>query len=275
MQEFYKNKININFPQITCIFIIFSYFFISILFFIFNTTKIVYFMLVICFHLFIYFFIHMGIRQKKHSSYKTAIILSLSYSIIISIFKFICYIFSLSLVSFLDKDYSKNTYNDYTNLYIFLFIFTIFLDWLLSIVLLCYNKKVKILCSSNINNESLNNPLINANLVNIQNFNNNNNNNYVQTIMPNNQNLNIVYVQPTFSNKINNNIQSNVQNIGDSNDQLYNSDLKDKSIIQNLDAPNVQSYSDLNRQSIIQNLDAPNVVSNVQNLNASNVQSNE
>ena len=60
----------------------------------------------------------------------------------------------------------------------------------------------------------------------------------------NNQNLNIVYVQPTFSNKINNNIQSNVQNIDVLNDKLYNPDLKDKSIIQNLDAPNVRSYSD-------------------------------
>ena len=261
MQEFYQNKININFPQFTCMFIIFSYCFISLLFFIFITTKIVYFMLVICFHLFLYYFIHNGIKHKKHSSYKIAIILSLIYSIIISIFKFICFILSLSLVSFLDKDYGKNTYNDYTNLYIFLYIFSIFLDWLLSIVLLCYNKKVKILCSSNINNESLNNPLINANLVNIQNF--NNNNNYVQTIMPNNQNLNIVYVQPTFPNKINNNIQSNVQNIDVSNDKLYNLDLKDKSIIQNLDTPNVRTYSDLSRKSIIQNLDAPNVVSNI------------
>ena len=158
----------------------------------------------------------LGINLKKYTYYLIGLYFSIFLSIFSTIIKtiFIKNIINEGFGGGDDDDeynYSKNQFkeNNYLILLVqitlLIFIFYM-MDWILTIVLICYRSKVRNFCSDNIQNVNLNNLIYQNNYNNTQNF--NNNNNFVQTSIPINQNINAP-VQPYIPN-LNTNIQPNV-----------------------------------------------------------------
>ena len=197
MQDINQNKINIICPQVTCIILICL--FLSSCFI--NIYYAGVYSLVIIYHIIIYYLINEGIKKKDYSSYNKGMVLSMIYSIIATFSKIGIFIYLIILVA-IDFDDDSLTLTFAVFLMSFIF-FSIFLDWLLTIVLFNYNQRIKNLCTNNnINNMILIDPLNPQNL--------NTPNNFVQTNMINNQNLNTPYVQPYYPNA---NVQPNDQNL--------------------------------------------------------------
>ena len=243
MQNVNQNKINVILPQATCLFIIIINFIYCYIF----STKLEYitqiYICIIFYHIFIYYYINKGIKQKNYSKYNTGLILSLIYSIIATFSKFILFIILLASLSFIDlilmilfqKKDDNLEYKPYYAFYLFFFfLFYISFDWLLTIILLCYYKKIKNLCSNNNYNVNFFEPLNQPNLY-IQ-------NNFTQTNMINNQNLNGCYVQPYYPNV---NDQSNVQNLNAYYLQTINPNVNIQSNTQNLNNNEVTSSGNI------------------------------
>jgi hypothetical protein len=235
MQEINQKKIKIIFPQATCIFMIFLNFLFYILYLIIVKTNTPLFFIFIIYNAIIYFLIKKTLNNNNYSNYTMAISISLLFTIFLTIVKFI--IIFIFFAAGLDKE-------DLI-IVIFLILLWIVLDWILPIILLYYNPKVKNHCLINSQNMVLNNNLVQTNLIITQNVNHN--------MQNNNQNSN--YVQPYVPN-LNTNVQSNEQQFNTPNVQPYYINSNDRINNQNLDVP-----------TSIQNLGAPNVQSNPQNLN--------
>ena len=135
MQNVNQNKINVILPQATCLFIIVLN---SIYCYIFSTKLEYIFQIYICiiiYHIFIYYYINKGIKQKNYSKYNTGLILSLIYSIIATFSKIILFFILLATLSFFDlilmilipkKDDNNLQYKPYYALYLFFFFHFIF-----------------------------------------------------------------------------------------------------------------------------------------------------
>ena len=235
MQEINQKKIKIILPQATCIFMIFLNFLFYILYLIIVKTNTPLFFIFIIYNAIIYFLIKKAINNNNYSNYTLAICISLSFTIFFTFIKFLLFIILLALG--VDKEDEK--------LPVYLILPWIVLDWILPIILLYYNPKVKNHCLINSQNMVLNNNLVQTNLIITQNVNHN--------MQNNNQNSN--YVQPYVPN-LNTNVQSNEQQFNTPNVQPYYINSNDRINNQNLDVP-----------TSIQNLGAPSVQSNPQNLN--------
>ena len=102
MQNVNQNKINVILPQATCLFIIIINFIYCYIF----STKLEYiiqiYICIIIYHIFIYYYINKGIKQKNYSKYNTGLILSLIYSIIATFSKIILFFILLASLSFFD-----------------------------------------------------------------------------------------------------------------------------------------------------------------------------
>ncbi len=238
MQEINQKKIKIILPQAICIFMIFLYFLFYILYLTIAKTNNPILFVFIIYNAIIYFLIKKAINNNNYSNYTLAICISLSFTIFFTFIKFIAYV-SLLAVG-IDKEDEI--------IPVHLILLWIVLDWILPIILLYYNPKVKNYCLINSQNMVLNNNLVQTNLIITANV--NYNNNYMQN---NNQNSN--YVQPYVPN-LNTNVQSNEQQFNTPNVQPYYINSNDRINDQNLNA-----------LSNIQNLGAPSVQSNPQNLN--------
>ena len=195
---------------------------------------------IIIYHIFIYYNINKGIKQKNYSKYNKGLILSLIYSIIATFSKIIFFFIFFSSFSFYDDSDDDNLEKGSSSsvsllgLIVLLIFFYIFFDWLLTIIILCYNQKIKNLCSNNINNMLLTTPVNQPNLYIPNNFN--------QTNMINNQNLNGYYVQPYYPNL---NAQPNVQKINGNYVQPIYPNVNAQSNTQNLNNNEVTSTGNI------------------------------
>ena len=234
MQEINHKKIKIILPQATCIFMIFLYFLFYILYLTVAKINSPLLFIFIIYNAIIFFLIKKAINNNNYSNYIIAICISLLFTIFFTIIKF------LALISLLAVGVDKED----EIFPVYLILLWIVLDWILPIILLYYNPKVKNHCLINSQNMVLNNNLVPTNLIITQNVNYN--------MQNNNQNSN--YVPPYVPN-LNTNVQSNEQQFNTPNVQPYYINSNDRINNQNLDVP-----------TSIQNLGAPNVQSNPQNL---------
>ena len=198
--QVYQIKYNIIFPQMLCISIIFFYIFLLIFQFLYIDAKIsivsIVLSIIIC-QIITFIFIYYGINKKNYLSYNISLCFSINYVIIASIIKIFIVIYLIRKVK--NHDYKHSNKSKYIS-FIFLIILSILIDCLLIFILFCYKRKVKFLCS-NFQNKIFTNPLVPKNLVNnyyvesnIPNVQNLNNPNLNINIQDNNQKLNVPYV---------------------------------------------------------------------------------
>ena len=128
MQEINQNKNIIILPQAICIFKI-CFYLIFVIFSLINKDNIIifiFFLLIILYHLFIYYNIRKGIKNKNYLKYKKSINLSKCYSIVISIIKIIFLIYYILQESFHDNHHSHKSNLIASYFFLFLYCFLLF-----------------------------------------------------------------------------------------------------------------------------------------------------
>ena len=158
MENTTQNNEKIYVPQITCFILIILYFFILL----FSIREIlglfIYSFFMILFYLIILILVIIGIEKKNYKYYYKGLIISLILSIFLTIIKII-----IIIIITIDElknfgDLSDSNYQ----MAIYMYIFTIFINWILTRILFLYKNDVEKYCQTlptfqnliNENNES-------------------------------------------------------------------------------------------------------------------------
>ena len=150
MQIYNQNNEKIICPQLTCIFLIFFY--IIILIESYNDSIYIFYisLLIIFIYATIYYIINKGIKYKNYNKYIYGLFISVIYSIVSTLLKISFFIILAILENSTEDNNNNDIYEEPSEsedlfLYFIFFVFiNIFLDWILTYILICYKKKSNI-----------------------------------------------------------------------------------------------------------------------------------
>ena len=156
MDNINQNNKKISCPQSSCLIFIILYF----IFFIFILKEfnilIIYSFINILIYTIIFIFVNKGIDQKNYNFYSKGLKISLIFSIILTIIKL------LIMIIWIIQDLKNDNFDINSQVGLYMYIFTIFINWIITRILFEYKNDVKQICH---------NPLTIQNLIdnNIQN----------------------------------------------------------------------------------------------------------
>ena len=156
MDNINQNNKKISCPKISCLIFIILYF----IFFIFTLKEfnilIIYSFINILIYTIIFIFVNKGIDQKNYNFYSKGLKISLIFSIILTIIKL------LIMIIWIIQDLKNDNFDINSQVGLYMYIFTIFINWIITRILFEYKNDVKQICH---------NPLTIQNLIdnNIQN----------------------------------------------------------------------------------------------------------
>ena len=144
MENTTQNNEKIYVPQITCFILIILYFFILL----FSLREILalffYSFFMISLYLIILIFVYKGIEKKNYKYYYKGLIISLILSIFLTIIKIIIII----LITIQELENFGDLIDSNYQMGIYMYIFTIFINWILTRILFLYKNDVEKYCQT-------------------------------------------------------------------------------------------------------------------------------